>query len=147
MFAPPVVPIFIPVSDDDLTINYTGWAQQGPPGPLGPQGDKGPQGEMGPPGPATSLTTMLVTDDYLVTKGDIYIGVNSTNPVTIVLGDSCEDSKQVIIKAEMPPPLGNRKITIVTENMGTIDGKPQYTITVPWGVVTLIKHNSNWFII
>jgi hypothetical protein len=47
----------------------------------------------------------------------------------------------------MGPPLGNRKITIVTDNGSLIDGGNNYIIEVPYQSVNLICRGGNWWII
>jgi hypothetical protein len=92
----------------------------------------------------------LVSEDYHAQVDDYYIGVTSTGPVTITLPGDCEDSCEIIVKAEMGPPLGNRKITIVAADDSTfssIDGQLSYVIEVPYQSVNLICHNGNWWII
>lgn len=146
-------PVFLPqnaINDNDVIINTGSSFQPGPPGPPGPQGDTGPQGPKGDTGPAGSCKDcrcLLVTKDYEVVDGDYYIGVNSDVPVTIVLPKNFTNCKELIVKAEMGPPLGNRKITIVANTDSTIDGKDSYTITVPYGFVRLIFQEGEWFII
>jgi hypothetical protein len=82
---------------------------------------------------------------------DYYIGVNSTGPVTITLSPDFGDNCEIIIKAEMGPPLGNRKITIVPapdeNNLILIDGEESYTMEVPYQSVHLIRRNGDWWII
>jgi hypothetical protein len=144
----------------------------GPPGPQGPQGEQGPEGPPGPPGPAgetgeqgppgepgpigppgpsgegdRKCKTILVSEDYTVTLDDYYIGVNSSGPVTITLPGDCQDCDEYIIKAEMKPPLGNRKVTIVGANGETIDGYPDYIIEVSHDYVRLICNGGNWWVI
>jgi hypothetical protein len=138
--------------------------EQGPPGPPGPQGEIGPPGESGPqgePGPAgppgppgdcgCECKRILVTEDYTAQVDDHYIGVDSTGPVTITLPADCSDSCEIIVKAEMGPPLGNRKITIVPPDDGStiilIDGKASYVIETPYESVRLICRDDNWWII
>jgi hypothetical protein len=98
----------------------------GPPGPIGEQGAQGEPGPVGPPGPpgecSCKCKTTLVSQDYSAQVDDCYIGVDSTGPVTITLPPNSPDSHQVIIKAQMGPPLGNRKITVTTSDGSTIDG-------------------------
>lgn len=128
----------------------------GPIGPPGVPGDTGPQGEpgpIGPPGPAGSCScncnSILISRDYTATITDYYIGVNSEDPVTIVLPVYDEDDEkchEIVVKAEMGPPLGNRKITIKTASEDiTIDGDEQVVMTVPWESVTLFYRGGNWF--
>jgi hypothetical protein len=135
--------------------------EQGPPGPPGPAGKAGEPGPPGPPGPAgppgppgecaCEFKRILVSEDYSAQVDDYYIGVDSTGPVTITLPSDCPDCGQIIVKAEMGPPLGNRKITIVTHDDGsslvvsTIDGNASYVLTVPWESVTLICRDGDWY--
>lgn len=135
--------------------------EQGPPGDTGPQGPPGPPGEpgidgeqgpIGPPGPPGECTckcqAVVVSQDYTATLDDYYIGVNSTGPVTITLPTDPTDCQQIIVKAEMGPPLGNRKVTIVAGNSGLIDESDKYVIEVPYQSVKLISgENNDWWII
>jgi hypothetical protein len=148
MFVPQVVPIFIPVSDDDLIINYTGAAQQGQPGPQGPQGpqgEQGPKGEQGLPGICSNDKTVVISTNYQASSSDSYIGVNSQNPVTIDLPEDCEEGKRITIKLEMGAPIGNRKVTVKANSL--IDGKPTYIMTVPYKYVGLLYRAGNWWIV
>ena len=124
---------------------------EGPPGEAGEAGPPGEQGPAGPPGPPGECTcecsAILVSQDYTAQVDDYYIGVNSTEPVTIELPTDFIDCKQVIIKAEMGPPLGNRKITITTTDGSTIDGDEQYVIEVPYQSVKLLSRDGHWWII
>jgi hypothetical protein len=127
---------------------------QGPQGPSGPPGEQGPKGEPGPPGPigppgecACKCKAILVSQDYVATLDDNYIGVNSTGPVTITLPANCTDCCQITVKAEMGPPLGNRKITINTIDEATIDGDDDYVMSIPYESVQLICRGGNWHII
>jgi hypothetical protein len=120
----------------------------GPTGPQGPQGEPGPIGPTGPPGECSCrCSKILVTEDYTASCDDYYIGVNSQSPVTITLPSSCENCCELVIKAEMGAPLGNRKITIIPSNGGTIDESLQYIIEVPYQSVNLICRDGNWWII
>lgn len=146
----------------------------GPEGPIGPPGEEGATGATGPEGSegsigatgatgptgeqgATGLTgatgectcrcqAVLVYQDYTATLDDYYIGVTSTGPVTITLPPNPGDCIEIIVKAEMGPPLGNRKITITTSDGSTIDGDTEYVIEVPWQAVNLF-YATNWSII
>lgn len=126
----------------------------GPQGPSGPAGEPGPQGEpgpIGPPGPpgecSCQCSTTLVSQDYTAQMDDYYIGVNSDGPVTITLPSDCTDCQQIIVKAEMGPPLGNRKITIISTD-GLIDGVVrEYVIEVPFQSVQFICRGGNWYVI
>lgn len=135
----------------------------GPTGPTGPTGRNGSKGSTGPTGPTGSTgptgptgecdcncNATLVTQDYTVTENDYYVGVNSDSPVTVTLPCDCTDCHEVVIKAEMGPPLGNRKITIVStdgDNVCFIDDELEYIIEVPYQSVRLICRGGNWWII
>ena len=126
----------------------------GPEGPPGATGATGAQGEPGPVG-ATGATgncsckcsARVVSQDYSATVDDYYIGVNSTGPTTITLPGDCEDCQQIIVKAEMGPPLGNRKITIVVANNGLIDGGTSYVMEVPYESVSMLCRGGEWHIV
>lgn len=132
----------------------------GEPGPAGPQGEAGPVGECGKPGPpgpigpagpagncACQCQTVLVSEDYTATDADWYIGVSSRDPVVITLPQSSGPCQQIIVKAEMGPPLGNRKVIVTCNNGATIDGSTEYVMSVPWESVTLVCRGGNWYIV
>jgi len=126
----------------------------GPEGPIGATGATGPQGEPGPigaTGPAGTCTgtcsAILVSQDYTAQMGDYYIGVNSTGSVIITLPADCTDCQQIVVKAEMGPPLGNRKVIITTSDGSTIDGESDYVMEVPYQSVELLCRGNNWWII
>jgi hypothetical protein len=126
---------------------------QGEPGPTGPTGPAGgDNGSRGPTGPTGACecppcNTKLVSDDYQVQEGDYYVGVEAEEPVTITLPECGDECAQIIIKAEMGPPLGNRKVTIVTISGATIDGQTSYVMEVPYESVQLICRGGNWHIV
>lgn len=111
-------------------------------GPPGPQGPAGPQGPPGLSDPCCS-STKTISSDYTVKEGDYYIGVNSNNSVNITLPQTMAHCKQLIIKAEMGPPLGNKKVTI----LGNIDGKTSEVINTPYGAIGLMFNNNSWNVI
>lgn len=124
----------------------------GEPGPPGKPGEPGPPGPPGPPGkpgpPGTCLhPCILVSEDYTTTDFDYYIGVNSEKPVTISLLNDVDSCTEYVIKAEMGPPIGNRKITIKPEAPSLIDGDTIYTIEVPYQSVNVIFRGGNWHIV
>lgn len=153
--------------NDNININIDGDncpdecppGPQGPPGPPGEQGPPGPPGEglpgpEGPPGPkgdpgecSCKCKSILVSDDYTATCDDYYIGVNSDKPVTISLPESCTDCCEIIVKAEMGPPLGNRKVTVTTTDGSYIDGKDKYVMEVPYQSVNIFCRGGDWYII
>lgn len=129
----------------------------GPSGPTGPTGEAGEPGASGPTGPtgptgpsgecACECKRLLVSEDYTAQVDDYYIGVNSTGPVTITLPADCLNNCEIVVKAEMGAPLGNRKITIVTGDAALIDGLEEYVIEVPYQSVNLICRGGDWWII
>lgn len=130
-------------------IGYTG--SQGADGSIGfagSQGQFGPSGYTGSAGAdAQQCTTILVSQDYTANVGDYYIGVTSTGPVTITLPANPPDCIELVIKAQMGPPIGNRKVTITTSDGSTIDGGSDYVLVVPYQSVNVMSQGSNWWII
>ena len=113
-----------------------------PPGPPGPQGEQGPPGEC-----SCECSTIVVSEDYEANGNDYYIGVNSQNAVTVTLPQNATDCRKIIVKAEMGPPLGNRKVTINTADGSLIDGANDYIITVHYGKLSVICRDGDWWII
>jgi hypothetical protein len=159
-------------SDDDIINIQTGSSEPGPPGPQGPpgppgdvgpqgppgengqtgipgpQGEPGPIGPVGPPGECNcQCKAILVSQNYTAEMDDHYIGVNSTGPITITLPSDCSDCHKIIVKAEMGPPLGNRKITIKAIDPSTIDGDDSIVLQEPYETITLLCRGGNWHII
>lgn len=124
---------------------------EGPPGPPGAQGAQGKPGAIGPPGPPgecpCECKIILVSQDYTATNNDYYIGVSADKPVAITLPSDCRDCQEIIVKAEMGPPLGNRKVTVKTDNGSLIDNQPTYVLEVPYESVRLICRGGEWHII
>ena len=142
--------------NDNININIdsdncTDECPPGPQGPPGPPGEPGKQGEQGPPGEPGVCTckckSVLVSADYTATYDDYYIGVNSNEPVTISLPEDCADCCEIIVKAEMGPPLGNRKVTVTTTDGSYIDGTDKYVMEVPYQSVNLFCRGGDWHII
>jgi hypothetical protein len=88
-----------------------------------------------------------ITADYYAGDADCYIGVASEKVLTVYLPPAARDGQIIVIKAEMKPPMGNRKINIATTDGSTIDGYKEDCITVSHGSKRLIRNNNNWFII
>lgn len=93
------------------------------------------------------ITTTLVETNYVASEQNHYIGVNSKKPVTILLPENPKDGKVLIVKAQMRPPIGDRKITITTSDGSTIDGYSNYVIQVSNEFVHLIYHGDAWHVI
>jgi hypothetical protein len=159
--------------DRDLIINAITSSVPGAPGPQGPAGPQGPQGATGeqgpkgengnqgpagppgPPGPsspisscACSINTITVSEDYYAKDSDCYIGVMSKQPVTVFLPEDITTSKKLIIKAQMPAPMGNRKI-LIQGNGRKIDNKDSCVLQNPFESITLVFNNldNRWYTI
>lgn len=132
---------------DDGKTGETG--KTGPEGPAGPQGEIGPPGPKGDPGHCEGCenNTTLVRSDYSAEPSDFYIGVNSDKPTTISLPRNISDGKIIIVKAEMKPPLGDRKITILPPDDVLIDGYSNLVIQVSNESKTMIFRGNNWHVI
>jgi hypothetical protein len=92
------------------------------------------------------LKTTLVKESYNVSPDDCYVGVNAEKATTITLPKKPSDGKVVIVKAEMKPPLGNRKVTITTADGTLIDGYENCIIQVSNETVRLVFRDG-WRII
>jgi hypothetical protein len=134
--------INIVIDDDDCP-------EECPPGLPGPPGEPGEPGPPGPPGPPGTCLhpCILVSEDYTATDFDYYIGVNSEKPVTVTLLSYVDSCTEYTIKAEMGPPLGNRKVTIKPEGSALIDGDEEYILTSPYEAVTVLFRGGNWHIV
>ena len=91
--------------------------------------------------------TTTAESTYYSTADEFYIGVSSEKPVTVYLPAAATDGTIIIVKAEMKPPMGNRKVHIATTDGSTIDGYSDASITVSHGSKVLIRNRNNWFII
>ena len=92
---------------------------------------------------------ILISEDYIATMDDYYIGVNSEGSVTITIPCDCDDGHEIVVKSEMKQPLNNRKITIISmddENICSIDGELEYIIELPYQNVRLVCRDNNWWV-
>jgi hypothetical protein len=94
-----------------------------------------------------SVRTTTATTTYYSTADEFYIGVSSEKPVTVYLPAAAADGKIIVVKAEMRPPLGSRKVNIATTDGSKIDGYSDASINVSHGYITLIRNNNEWYII
>jgi hypothetical protein len=135
--------------NDTVIVNHHNKDCEQIPGPPGPPGEPGPPGPPGEPGICESCVynTILVDETYYAQSEDFYIGVDSEGPTTIYLPEEPVDGKLIIVKAEMAPPLGNRKITVTTNDGTLIDGYSEYVIQVSHESVSLIYRGTEWHII
>ena len=90
------------------------------------------------------VTTTLIQSDYNASDSDHYIGVDCNKAITIALPVNPPDGIVIIIKAEMKPPLGNRRITILTKDESSIDGYSNYVIQVSNEFVRLVYRGNSW---
>ena len=123
--------------------------EKGEQGEQGVQGERGPQGEPGEPGYCAGCrnNTIVVGSTYRARNDDFYIGVNSEEPTTVYLPTEPVDGKIIIVKAEMKPPIGNRKITVKCLNGWPIDDYSEYVIQVSYESVTVLFRDKSWHII
>jgi len=91
--------------------------------------------------------TVLVSTDYQALYTDFYIGVNSSKPVTITLPANPDSGSEIIVKVEMKPPIGNKKITVKTNDGSLIDGQSTYVMEIGYQFVRVIRRDNNWYII
>ena len=92
------------------------------------------------------LKTTVVKESYNVSPDDCYVGVDAEKATTIILPKDPPDGKVIIVKAEMKPPLGNRKVTITTADGTLIDGYQNCIIQVSNETVRLLFRDG-WRII
>lgn len=122
--------------------------EQGEQGVQGEPGPQGPEGPSGPPGPSESVfATTLTGSTYRATNDDFYIGVDGDEPTTVYLPEKPDDGKVIVVKAEMKPPIGTRKITVKGADGELIDGYVEYVIQVSHESVTVIYRGEEWHII
>lgn len=147
-----IPPLGFYIDDRDLLINAA-INSQGPPGPPGPQGEPGKPGEPGPEGPRGPaydgdlfVDTTLINSDYIVLNTDCYVGVKTSQPTTIIL-PKADDGRVIIIKLEMGPPIGNRKVTITARGIDLIDGTESLTLQNPYEAVTILYRDNAWNVI
>lgn len=95
----------------------------------------------------TYASTILVDSNYSATAEDYYIGVDCKKAITVTLPPVPEDGKIIIIKAEMKPPLGTRRITVEASDGSSIDGYSNYVICVSNEKVRLIYRGHCWHVI
>ncbi|MFM6944557.1 MAG: hypothetical protein ACKOXV_04660 [Bacteroidota bacterium] len=123
---------------------------QGEPGATGPQGGPGatgPRGPAGPSGSANPLDTRLVKINTTLLDTDTYVGVQCTIPITITLPPNTEAGNWIIIKLEMPAPIGNKKVTVKTSDGSLIDGVASKVLQQPYECLQLVYRAAAWHII
>lgn len=123
--------------------------EKGETGEQGVQGERGPEGPQGIPGYCAGCEnrTVHVGSTYRATDDDFYIGVDSDEPTTIYLPAEPVEGKIIVVKAEMKPPIGNRKITVKCLNDDLIDGYIEYVIQVSHESLTVLYSRHGWHII
>jgi hypothetical protein len=109
----------------------------------------GPPGPPGPPGPGSgcSCTTTTITEDYLATEKDCYIGAQLKEKATVTLPNSVATGTKYTIKLEFGAPVGSRKLTVQPEAPALINGVTAITMTTPYESVSVIYNNGNWWTI
>lgn len=94
-----------------------------------------------------NVPTILIDSNYAARENDYYIGVDAKKPVTVTLPADPSDGKVIVVKAEMKPPLGTRKITIEACDGSSIDSYSNHMIHVSHESVTLIYRGNSWHVI
>ena len=90
------------------------------------------------------LATKKVNDDYEILATDCYIGVTSKGPVTLTLPPAPVEGKWIIIKLEMPAPIGTKKATITTSDGSLIDGVNNKTMQQAHESIQLLYRDLAW---
>jgi hypothetical protein len=104
-------------------------------------------GPTGPPGPSGSCScvTTTITEDYLATEKDCYIGAQLKEKATVTLPNSVASGTKYTIKLEFGAPVGNRKLTVQPEAPALINGVTAITMTTPYESLNVIYNNGNWW--
>ena len=154
----------------NTTVNPPG--NVGPPGPPGPQGPAGSPGLTPSIKPATAETlgaikvgkclditedgtlsvaccdcdknTRLVKSDYTINALDWYIGAQPKGSITIDLIEALPDGFELIVKVELGPPIGNKKVIVKAAGSQLIDGNTSVVLQQPYESITLIYRGGNW---
>lgn len=124
--------------------------ESGVQGEQGPAGDPGPAGPQGEPGYCAGCrnNTTLIRSTYRARNDDFYIGVDCNESITVYLPTEPVEGKIVIVKSEMKPPMGNRKITVTCDDDDVmIDGYREYVMQVSHDSVTLLYRGAQWHIV
>ena len=89
------------------------------------------------------INVIGVTQSYTAALDDEYIGVSSASAVTITL-PTAVNGRVYTIKDEYGQ--GSGKITIQPQSGSTIDGKPNYIISVPNQSINIVCRANKWWI-
>jgi hypothetical protein len=138
----PIFPL-LPIGSDD--INVINYINRPPRQPC--QTEPGPEGPPGPPGPAGSfkILPIVITSNHEAGSPYNYIGANLAEESTLTLPLDPIDGTTYVIKLQMGPPIGNRKLKIVPQGGSKIDGLTQLILTVPYQYVTLTYVSGEWY--
>lgn len=88
--------------------------------------------------------TKVISEDYTASETDYYIGVDSTKAVTVTLPSTPQAGTELIIKVEMKPPVGSRKVTIKTSDGSLIDGTGSVVLQQSYEFIRVLYRN-NWY--
>lgn len=119
----------------------------GPPGPPGLEGAPGLEGPPGVPGPTHKDSGKVITEDYVATNTDYYIGVRIIKEAEITLPIDPVEYMQIIVKLEYGAPVGTRKLTIRPTPGHLINGSSHLTLNAPYQSITLIYSSNTWYTI
>ena len=129
--------------DDDCNICPPGpQGETGPKGDTGETGPQGPKGEQGEPGICEDCdcNTIGIAEDYAPSFGDYYIGVTTSDPITVTLPESPDDGQTYTIKGEVKKVV----ITITTTDSSKIDGNQTIILRNPYDYVTIVYRGGKW---
>jgi hypothetical protein len=133
LYIPPAMPLPLPyrcpttIDDSDISITV---------------GSPGPPGPPGPPGSLIVPTRFVLSDAYIATSDDYFIGVDFNGPVTITLPVSV-DGKVFIIK-DISGAAAVNPITVTAST--TIDGQASYILDSDYASITLVYNDVEWSI-
>ena len=93
-----------------------------------------------------SVQRTPVQTDYVVTDGDYYIGVTSTEaPATVTLPAAAGREGRVYIIKDESGEAATRPITVKAQAGETIDGAETMTISTNYGVLRVVSSGTSWF--
>lgn len=88
----------------------------------------------------------LITDDYIISATDFYIGVELTKSINVQLPENATDGMYFIIKIEMKNTDG-KKLTLMTNGKTSIDQHETIELKYPNETISLISRDGKWNII
>jgi len=140
---------YIVTSDDDININFN--CNNNTTNPDDPQQ---------PPECNCCIQNTIIYEpeenpneiyNYSLSASTYYLGIrNAYGPTNVILPEASNELNKCpvkIIKLEMGPPIGTRRVTISSSDGALIDGQSDYILQTPYECVTLIHSGDDWFVI